>query len=58
MSSSTSMVAVVGPTGSTPQGARHRRLLQLRWWPLSDPTAAPPKGPTIDAFFNFGGGHW
>jgi hypothetical protein len=43
-------------------GARHRRgrttrhqRLQLRWWSLSDPPPAPPRGPTIDVF-NFGGG--
>jgi hypothetical protein len=38
-----------------PHGARHRRLLQLRWWPLLDPSAAPPKGPAINVFSNFGG---
>jgi hypothetical protein len=37
-----------------PQGACHRRL-QLRWWPLLDMPAAPPRGPIIDVF-NFGGG--
>jgi hypothetical protein len=44
--SPTSVVAVVGPAASTPQGARHRRL-QFRWWPLSDlpPAPPPPKGP-------------
>jgi hypothetical protein len=48
MSSSTSMVAAFGPTDSNPQGARHQCQLQLRWWPLPDPTGSTPKGPTID----------
>jgi hypothetical protein len=56
-SSSTSVVATAGPVSSAPHGARHWRPLQTRWWPLSDPSAAPPKGPTIDVFFNLGGGH-
>jgi hypothetical protein len=55
MSSSASVVAAIGPAGSTPQGACHRRLLQLRRWPLPDPPAALPKGPDMDIFFNFGG---
>jgi hypothetical protein len=38
------VVATAGPNGSTPQGARHRRR-QLRWWPLSDLSAAPLGGP-------------
>jgi hypothetical protein len=52
--SSTSVVATVGPTDSTPQGVRHRRL-QLWWWPLSDMPPAPLRGPAIDVF-NFSGG--
>jgi hypothetical protein len=52
--SSTSVVAAVGPAASTPQGVRHRRL-QLRWWPLSDLPSAPPRGSAIDVF-NFDGG--
>jgi hypothetical protein len=56
------VVAAAGPVGSTLQEARHRRLLQLWWWPLIDPQAAPPKEPAIDIFFSFGGGrcrtHW
>jgi hypothetical protein len=55
MSSSTSVVATPGHAGSTLQRARHRRL-QLWWWPLSNPPAAPRKGPAIDVFFNFVGG--
>jgi hypothetical protein len=27
-----------------PQGPHHRRPLQLWWWPLPDPSAAPPRG--------------
>jgi hypothetical protein len=52
--SPTSVVVVVIPADSTPQGARHRRL-QLWWWPLLDMPAAPPRGPTIYVA-NFGGG--
>jgi hypothetical protein len=51
------MVAAAGLVGSTPQEVRHRRLLQLRWWPLLDTLAAPHMGPAIDVFFNIGGGH-
>jgi hypothetical protein len=54
--SSTSVVATVGPTDSTPQGVRHRRL-QLWWWPLSDMPPAPLRGPAIDVF-NFSGGRY
>jgi hypothetical protein len=54
-SSSTSMVAAAGGTDSTSQGPRHRCLLQLRWWLLPEIPAAPPRGPTIDVFFNFSG---
>jgi hypothetical protein len=42
--SSTLVVAAAGPTGSTPQGARHP-YLQLWWWPLPDLPAAPRRGP-------------
>jgi hypothetical protein len=45
MSSSTSVVAIVGPASSSPQGAHHRCLLQLSWWPLSDLLTTPPRGP-------------
>jgi hypothetical protein len=55
-SSSTSVVVATKPAGSAPQG-HHRRLLQLRWRPLPDPPAAPPNGPTIDAFLKLVGGH-
>jgi hypothetical protein len=41
---------------TTPQVARHRRLLQHRWWTLPDLPSAPPRGSTIDAFFILGGG--
>jgi hypothetical protein len=41
--SSTSVVAAVGPSDSTPQGACHRRH-QLRWWPLSDLADSNPQG--------------
>jgi hypothetical protein len=51
--SSTSVVAAVGDTGSTPRGC-HRRL-QLRWWSLLDLPPAPPRGPAI-AVSNFSGG--
>jgi hypothetical protein len=27
-----------------------------RWWLLLDPLAVPPRGGTIDVFFNIGGG--
>jgi hypothetical protein len=37
------VVAAVGDTSSTPQGARHRHL-QLRWWQLPDLPPAPPGG--------------
>jgi hypothetical protein len=47
-SSSTSVVATTEPTDSAPQEACHRRLLQPRWWPLPDPSTAPPMGPVID----------
>jgi hypothetical protein len=30
---------------STPRGARHRRLRQLQWWPLSELPTAPAGGP-------------
>jgi hypothetical protein len=55
-SSSTSVVAAAGAPGSTSQGARHRHLHQLRWWPLSELPAAPCGGPAIDVLINFGGG--
>jgi hypothetical protein len=42
--SSTLVVAATGPTGSTPQGARHP-CLQLWWWPLPDLPTAPRRGP-------------
>jgi hypothetical protein len=57
MSSSPSVVAAVRPTGSAPEGARHRHLLYLRWWPLPDPLVAHPRGATINIFFIFSGGH-
>jgi hypothetical protein len=41
--SSTSVVAAVGPTASTPRGAHHQRL-QLRWWTLPDLPPAPTGG--------------
>jgi hypothetical protein len=56
-SSSTSMVATAGGTDSTSQGPRHRCLLQFRWWLLPEIPATPPRGPTIDVFFNFSGGY-
>jgi hypothetical protein len=52
--SSTSVVATVGPCRQHPQGSRHRHL-QLWWWPLPDLAASTPRGPAIDVF-NFGGG--
>jgi hypothetical protein len=51
--SSTSVVAIAGPTASTTQGAHHR-CLELRWWLLPDLPPAPPRGPAIDVF-SFGG---
>jgi hypothetical protein len=54
--SSTSVVAAARPAANTPQGGRHRHL-QLRWWPLSDPPPALPRGPTTD-IFSFGGGRY
>jgi hypothetical protein len=56
-SSLSSVVATAGPTGSTPQGAHHHRLLQPRWWPLSDPPNASPRRLAIDVFFKLSGGH-
>jgi hypothetical protein len=50
------VVAAAGPTGNTTQRAHHRCLLQLQWWPLPDPPAAPPRGPSIDVLYNFSGG--
>jgi hypothetical protein len=35
---------------------RYRRLLQQRWWPLSDLPVAPPRGHANDVFFNNGSG--
>jgi hypothetical protein len=55
-SSLTSVVAAAGATDSTSQGACHRHLLQLQWWLLLELSTAPPWGPAIDVFFNFGGG--
>jgi hypothetical protein len=55
-SSSTSVVDDAGPASSALQGARHRCHLQHRWWTLSDPLAVPPRGATIDVFFNLSGG--
>jgi hypothetical protein len=52
--SPTSVVVTAGLAVSTPQEARHQRL-QLRWWPLPDMQATPPRGAAIDVF-NFGGG--
>jgi hypothetical protein len=52
----TSVVATIGSTTSTLQGAHHRHLLQLWWWPLPNPPAACPRGPVINAFYNFSGG--
>jgi hypothetical protein len=49
---STSVVDAAGPTGSAPQGARHQRRLQPRWWTMLDLPAAPPRGPAIDVYFN------
>jgi hypothetical protein len=57
-SSLASLVAAAKNIDSTPQGARHRRLVQLSWWPLPEIPIALPRGPAIDVFFNFGGGHY
>jgi hypothetical protein len=38
-----------------PQGARHRRLLHLRWWLLPDYRQHPQRA-AIDIFFIFSGG--
>jgi hypothetical protein len=47
-SSLTSVMAAVEDTGSTHQGARHRLLLQIRWWMLPELPAPPPGGqPSI-----------
>jgi hypothetical protein len=56
MSSSTSVVDIVGPAGSAPQGGHHRRLLQPQWWMLPDPLTAPSRGGAIDIFFNLSDG--
>jgi hypothetical protein len=58
MSSSASVVAAVRDTGSTPRGVSHRRVLQLQWWLLPEIPVAPPRGPAVDVFFNFGGGYY
>jgi hypothetical protein len=52
---STSFLQILLHSGSTPQGAWHRRL-QLCWWLLPDIPATSPRGAAIDVFFNFGGG--
>jgi hypothetical protein len=57
ISSSTSVVATARPTSSAPQEAHHRHHLRPQWWLLSDLSVALPMGPTIDVFFNLGGGH-
>jgi hypothetical protein len=46
------MVVAAGATGSTPKGARHRRLPQLQWWLLPEVPTALPRGPTIDVWVN------
>jgi hypothetical protein len=58
MSSSTLVMATVGAPCSTSQGTRHQRLHQLQRWPLLELPTAPPRGPAIDVFINFGGGRW
>jgi hypothetical protein len=58
MSSSTSMVDAVGPTDSAPLGARHRHHLQNSVVDAARPAGSTPRGPTIDVFFNLGGGHY
>jgi hypothetical protein len=50
------VVVAARNTGSIPQGACHRRLLQLQWWLLPKILTALPRGATIDVFFNFDGG--
>jgi hypothetical protein len=50
------VVAAAGHSVNTPQGARHRCPPRLWWWLLPDIPPAPPRGPAIDVFLNFGGG--
>jgi hypothetical protein len=38
------MVGAPGSPSTPVKGARHRRPLQPRWWPLSDLTTSPPMG--------------
>jgi hypothetical protein len=54
MSSLTSVVAADGTPDSTPHGGGHRRLAQLRRWPLPELPTAPPRGPAIDIRLNLG----
>jgi hypothetical protein len=56
-SCSNSVVNTAEPTDNAPQGVRHRRHLQSRWWTLPEPPAMPPRAPAIDVVFNLGGGH-
>jgi hypothetical protein len=52
------MVDAVGPTDSAPLGARHRRHLQNSVVDAARPAGSTPRGPTIDVFFNLGGGRY
>jgi hypothetical protein len=47
-SSSTFMVATTAPASSTPQGARHRCLLQTTLVAAAGPTGSTPRGPAIN----------
>jgi hypothetical protein len=49
-------VDVTGSTGSAPRGPAIDVIFKTWWWMLSDSPVPPPRGATIDVFFNLGGG--
>jgi hypothetical protein len=55
ISSSTLVVAVVGPADSTPKGLAID-VFNFGAGHCRTPPATPPKVPTFDVFFNFFGG--
>jgi hypothetical protein len=48
------VVVAAGPASSSI--GKSGATIPLRWCPLPDPLAAPPRDPAIDVFYNFGGG--